>query len=64
MLRYSDKPLSKSQLRAMVKRTLRWLESPGGREALAESKRRCEEFAEHLKSTRPTKETWDWTPTI
>ena len=55
---------SNKQLRLMVNRTLRWLQTPEGRAALAESNRRCEEFARVLKATRPTKETWDWTPTI
>lgn len=55
---------SDHQLRRMVKRVLRELDTPAGRAWSAESSRRCAEMAEMLKRTRPTKETWDWTPTI
>jgi ABC-type Fe3+ transport system substrate-binding protein len=56
--------VSRKKARAAARRALKYLLSPEGRAALAESKRRCDEFAESLKKTRPTKETWDWTPTI
>lgn len=48
----------------MVAKVMAELNTPAGRARIEESNRRCDAFAEELKKTRPTKETWDWTPTI
>lgn len=48
----------------IARRCIAFLISPAGRKAMQESKKRTDAFAEELKKMRPTKETWDWTPTI
>lgn len=48
----------------MAQRCIDYLNSPEGREALRLANERTKHLVELLKATRPTKETWEWTPTI
>lgn len=48
----------------MAQRCIDYLNSPEGREAMRLANERTKHLADLLKATRPTKETWDWTPTI
>lgn len=48
----------------LAQKCIRWLNSEEGKAAMQQANERCLAFAEELKKTRPTTETWNWTPTI